>query len=272
MKYKGLIAMDMDGTLLQEGFYVADIELEAIRKAHDAGYLMAIATGRSAYAVKNKLEYLKLKGLIDVVIGCNGTEYLAVDDEDATILANLTRADIYEAVAVVGDKSYGFCWYCKDEVHSNHDNYFVDEIVRQTGLPVVYHDDVCADFPDLWNKAVFFFSPGETCPKTEELALLIKGKYRALYSSPTFLELVPDGADKSTAIFAVCERFNIDKTRVMGIGDSDNDIEMIRDVAFGVAMGNAHCWVKDVAKYVTNDCENGGVAQAIEVFMMKNNG
>ena len=47
------------------------------------------------------------------------------------------------------------------------------------------------------------------------------------------------------------------------IGDSDNDAEMLRAVDMPVAMGNADAALKNLAKYITADCDHDGVAQAI---------
>ncbi len=271
--YKGLIALDMDGTLLQEGFYVAQKEIDALKKASEEGYLITIATGRSCYAIKNKLEQLKLDGIVKVVMGCNGTEYIAVDEEDATVIANLTKENIAEAIKLVGDVEYGFSWYEKDLIHSNENNHYADNLIQQTGLPIKYHPNVVEAFPAQWNKAIFFLKREEDNYVKQILDEKITGDFKAVFSRSTFIELIPFGGSKANCIKEVCKKYGIDFKNTMGVGDNENDLEMIMETGFGVAMGNATQQIKDVADYITARFDENGVAQAVEVFMekMKNN-
>ena len=55
----------------------------------------------------------------------------------------------------------------------------------------------------------------------------------------------------------------------MAIGDSNNDLDMIKYAGFGVAMGNAFETVKAVADVVTDSNEESGVATAIEKFILQ---
>ena len=62
---------------------------------------------------------------------------------------------------------------------------------------------------------------------------------------------------------------NIDRDEIMACGDGDNDLEMLKAVGFGVAMGNAEESVKAVADYVTDTNEEEGVAKAVEKFALR---
>lgn len=267
MNYKGLIALDMDGTLLQEGFYVADAEIDALKRAHGLGYMIAIATGRSSYAVANKLEDLRLKGIIDVVIGSNGAEYLEVGNDEAVELGYLTRENIKEVTEIVGDMTYGFAWYGKDMIHSNKTNHHIQSIINQTNLDVTYHDDIAKAFPEKWIKAIMFFRSEKDAEVKHKIEAEKTGDYKAIYSHATFVELMPNGIDKGYAMFKICEKYQIDKSKTIAIGDNENDLEMIRDAGFGVAMGNALDVVKDVADYITDTFSQNGVAKAIDYYL-----
>ena len=72
-------------------------------------------------------------------------------------------------------------------------------------------------------------------------------------------ELLPVGADKGRALTRLGEMLGV----TPAIGDSDNDAEMLRAVGMPVAMGNADAALKNLAKYITADCDHDGVAQAI---------
>ena len=76
-------------------------------------------------------------------------------------------------------------------------------------------------------------------------------------------ELLPVGADKGRALTRLGEMLGVTPAEMAAIGDSDNDAEMLRAVGMPVAMGNADAALKDLAKYITADCDHDGVAQAV---------
>ena len=71
------------------------------------------------------------------------------------------------------------------------------------------------------------------------------------------------GADKGRALTRLGEMLGVAPDEMVAIGDSDNDAEMLRAVGMPVAMGNADAALKDLAKYITADCDHDGVAQAV---------
>ena len=76
-------------------------------------------------------------------------------------------------------------------------------------------------------------------------------------------EILPAGADKGRALTRLGEMLGVTPAEMVAIGDSDNDAEMLRAVGMPVAMGNADAALKDLAKYITADCDHDGVAQAV---------
>ena len=76
-------------------------------------------------------------------------------------------------------------------------------------------------------------------------------------------EILPAGADKGRALTRLGEMLGVTPAEMVAIGDSDNDAEMLRAVGMPVAMGNADAALKNLAKYITADCDHDGVAQAI---------
>ena len=87
-------------------------------------------------------------------------------------------------------------------------------------------------------------------------------------SDPRFLEIVPKGINKGTAVKALCRFYGIEKENVMSIGDFYNDIDMFRESGISVAMANAPEDVKSQASFVTQaDADHAGVAEAIYRFL-----
>ena len=88
-------------------------------------------------------------------------------------------------------------------------------------------------------------------------------------SSPTNLEINPAGVNKAAALMKVCKWLDLSMDNVMAVGDSMNDIAMIREAGFGVAMGNAQDRVKEAADWITKDYTEHGVAHAIDRVLKK---
>ena len=78
------------------------------------------------------------------------------------------------------------------------------------------------------------------------------------------IELMPHGTSKADALRFVARKTGIDMGQIMAIGDNYNDMEMIKSVGYGVAMGNGVDVLKQAAAVVTVSCDEDGAAAAIE--------
>ena len=87
------------------------------------------------------------------------------------------------------------------------------------------------------------------------------------YTNSDFLEMMPSGYDKSSAIDALAKLFNVKLSQIMAIGDDYNDVTMLKRAGCSVAMANAVEEAKAVAKYITDTNNNDGVAKAIKKFV-----
>ena len=87
--------------------------------------------------------------------------------------------------------------------------------------------------------------------------------YDVLLSSEGNLEFVLPHTTKGTAVEALAKHWGFSPDEVMTLGDSENDLSMLRFAGAGVAMGNAKSNIKEVARYETTDNNHHGVAKAI---------
>lgn len=87
-------------------------------------------------------------------------------------------------------------------------------------------------------------------------------------SRPTYLELAPKLVSKATSLKLVLkQRYNIELSEVMAFGDNYNDIDLLQSTGFGIAVGNAREEVKAIAKELTLNSIDDGVAIAIEKYL-----
>lgn len=83
-------------------------------------------------------------------------------------------------------------------------------------------------------------------------------------SKPTYLEIMPKGASKTSAIEFLRQRYSLEQSEIVAIGDNYNDVDMIKYAGLGIAMGNAPEHVKLQADEVTLSNDEDGVAAAVE--------
>jgi Cof subfamily protein (haloacid dehalogenase superfamily) len=96
------------------------------------------------------------------------------------------------------------------------------------------------------------------------IANLIKPLSNATFSKPDYLEIIPMGVNKAKALAYVAQTLGIELSHAAAVGDGLNDLEMLKEVGLGIAMGNAAEAVKSAAEWVTGTNDEEGVAQAVQ--------
>lgn len=87
-------------------------------------------------------------------------------------------------------------------------------------------------------------------------------------SKPTYLEIMPKKASKTSAIDLLSKKLNIEKSEIIAMGDNYNDMDMLEFAGMGIAMGNAPDKVKAIANKVTCTNDEDGVAAAVEKYVL----
>ena len=239
-----LIALDMDGTLLNNQQEVSEENRAAIAKAQEQGVHVVLSTGRSLLTCR---EYAQSLQLSSYLITVNGSEIWdesgqlverkLIDASHIEKMWNLTQEHKLNFWAVTTDKVW------RDE--------FPEDIASQEWLKFGY------DIPD--------------DALREEVLKQIAGisDFEISNSSLTNLEINALGINKAKGIMTVCERLGITMDEVIAMGDSLNDMAMIEAAGCGIAMGNAQEAVKEAADWVTDTNVNNGVAKAISHWVLK---
>lgn len=240
-----LIALDMDGTLLRNDHSVSEENRLAIKIAQDQGKAVMVSTGRPLLYAEEIVDSLKLSTYLITV---NGGEIWHPDRTliERTIMDS-SQVEFMLEMALKYDTHY---WSSTVEGVFN----------KNTTFPKNVHDYQWLKFgfdikDDKVRKAIW-----------NELSK--RGELEVTNSSLTNIEVNAAGINKAAAIRKVCERLDIQMDQVMAVGDSLNDLAMIRESGIGVAMGNAQDKVKQSADWVTHSNEDHGVAEAIRRFVL----
>lgn len=261
-----MFVTDLDGTLLHRDHTISAENKKAIREAVDAGIVVTIATGRmyvSALPYAQELE-------VDVpIITYNGALIRSVAGE--VLFDSYLAEDIVQQV-------YAFCrqrgWYI--QVYSEDSLYFAvhdekaaayEKATSVTGRAV--GPDGLAEVTHKVPKMLVVTSGREETEKVlTELRSVFGHRITAVMSNPEYAEIINIGVNKATAMQQLAAKLGIRIDEVMAIGDSNNDLPMLKAAGYSAAMGNANEAVKAVTDYVTADCDQDGVAAAIRKYVL----
>ena len=121
------------------------------------------------------------------------------------------------------------------------------------------------DFPV--NKLLLSGAPDKMKEVEKTLKERFGDKLNVFRSDPFYVEILPKFVDKSVAVDKLMKFLEINREKVICVGDSFNDLPMLRYAGKGVAMGNAQKEVKETADYVTATNDEDGIVEIIEKFM-----
>ncbi|MFC7060939.1 Cof-type HAD-IIB family hydrolase [Halobacillus seohaensis] len=239
-----LIALDLDGTLLNSKETVSEANLNAIKNAKEKGYHVVLSTGRSLDRCQEIAESL---GDSSYIVTINGGEIYNNKFEliDQTVL----DYQLVERLWELRQQHKVHYWSTTVQGQFNSSQNFEQEVKEYD-----------------WLKFGFDIEDDEIRQVVLD-ELLNNDALEISNSSPTNIEVNPSGVNKAAALLKVCERLNIEMDNVLAVGDSLNDMAMIREAGIGVAMGNAQADLKEAATWVTTTNDEDGVAKAIESIL-----
>ncbi len=263
MKYR-LIALDLDGTLLNSNKEITPSVYEAISWAACKGMHIILSTGR---IVGEAAEFAREIPCEDIMVTAGGAAIASAKDErilESWAMPCETGAQAIEAVQnrplrlmiYVGNKIYINPFSNKDFVQNyRYEGFHANKVVL---------DDIAEEIRKQQLPVTKIYALGDK----EELAAALE-TIRPLphititSSGSDNFEVMPENVNKGKALLRIGEMLDIHAEEMIAIGDSDNDASMLRVSGMPVAMGNADDELKNLAKYVTSDCDHDGVARAI---------
>ena len=269
-----LIAFDMDGTLLTSRNTVSESSREAISQAVAIGKKVVVCTGRAVSAV----ELYKESDLRDVRYYVCENGALLYDSVEKVIMSATVIPEkiVNEIINLVEEKD------CMAIVVSNGHNqssrkdvermeYFQAERYKELQFKTgILREDICSRY----RKEKF---PVEKlniyCASVkirDELFDHIKQlPVTMVYAEETGLEVSPLHMSKGVGLQRICDILHVPMGKTIAVGDSDNDVEMMKIAGLPIAMENARQCVKDVCKVCVADNDHGGCAEAIHNYLLR---
>ncbi|MBR6014372.1 MAG: HAD family phosphatase [Selenomonadaceae bacterium] len=261
-----LFVSDIDGTLLDSGKKVSEKNIEAVQKMVERGIIVTIATGRMYRAAVPVAQEL---GVDVPIITYNGALIKTLRGE--VLYEKCLPPEIVVEVTNFFEKNN---WYIQN--YSEDNLYFPeynDHAKFYENSQKVHGQTVGWDgMKKKTSHVCKMLGISNSLEETEKISAAVKkefgDKISVTRSTPIFNEIVCPGISKASAIKILAEKFNADISEVMAIGDSDNDLPMLKTAGKSIAMGNAADHIKAVCDYTTGLCENDGFAEAVYKYVL----
>ncbi len=265
-----IIAIDMDGTLLNDHHEVTEEVRNALHKAKEQGVKIVLCSGRPIGGMRRYLKDLKLDEEEDYVIAYNGA--LVQNTHTNEIVSELSLG--YEDLKLVHELSVELStsmhFFDADNLYTPNHNiskYTVYEsYINQIPLHYRQVKEIPANI--LLPKIMFIDEPDRLSKVIAQIPASLKEQYMMVQSTPFFLEILHPKVSKGNAVKQLAEKLGIRQQEVMCIGDNGNDLSMIEYAGCGVAMGNAIPEVKKSANFQTLSNNENGVAHAIQELVL----
>ncbi len=259
-----LVATDIDGTIVRWGSDISKPVKNCVKMMTQKGVKVVLVTGRMHIATTHILNEL---GLTTPIISYQGG--LIKDYDGNTLYRNdLASNYAHEIIDWSRKNNVHINLYVDDKLYVEHDNDIVKAYTNGKFIDytVTNFDDL--DIKDV-NKilAIDWKNPDLVTSWTNELA----EKYKDLTivkSTPYFCEIGSGKAKKSLGVKFLADLWGIKHEEILGIGDQNNDIDLVMNAGIGVAMGNSSYELKQCAKYITDTVDNDGFARAMEKFVL----
>ena len=270
-----LIALDLDGTLLNSRKVLADRNRTALAAAAEAGVEIVPATGRFYRGMPQMVRDLPF---VRYAVTINGAQVLDVRSGETIYSAEIPTEEAQEllmyldTLPVIYDcyaGGWGYMTACMQENAADYisDSYSLDMVLRLRS-PVPELKSFLAE-RGLQPQKIQLFT--RDIPMRDELVVSLAERFpqfAVTTSLPNNIEINSRGADKGLALIGLSERLGLNRSQTMAFGDGLNDLTMLQAAGVGVAMANAHPFLKDFADIIAPDCDADGVAEVIETCIL----
>jgi len=270
MSYR-LIALDLDGTLLNSRKEIPPEAAQAIRTVLAAGKTVVFDTGRAVCELE---EQIALLPEVRYAVFASGAGLYDAREKKAFSLRGIPAEQVKRILSVARTKDLmpQFVTADRDVIQASHmadlSHYHMD-VYRPM------YEQAMTLVPDIYAFAESCREPflkinlyhAETEERIRTRAQLETPELELVYSEISSLECSAAGVSKGSGLERLCSLLNIPMAETIAVGDADNDIPMLRSAGLGVAMGNAPDHVKTAADRIVSDLDRGGCAEAIMMLL-----
>lgn len=265
-----LLALDVDGTLARPDGTISPRTVEVVKRLQRDGMILCIASGRPPLGIRPVAELLGMDEFGGYIIGYNGGVLIDYTTNKMLYTASLPDEALPVVVECGRRSGHTMLTYVGDEICTeNASDLYVQVSHQRNGMPVREVLDFMT-LPRPLPKCIITGDPCEMPALQREVSARLFGIADAYLSEAYFLEIVRRGIDKADALVRLLDHLDLTYHHLIAAGDGHNDMSMIRLASIGIAMGNAHPDVRQVADIVAPPSVEDGLAQVLETLLKRN--
>jgi len=268
-----MIALDLDGTLLNSNKELSSGNLAALERAAAAGIEIVPTTGRFYGGMP---EVIRKLPFIRYAITINGAAVADLRTGEEIYRAEIPWQQAVELMTMLDQLPVIYdCYMDNDAFMTAALKEHIDEMVssthyrkmvRELRKPVPELKAFLAERRHGVQKVQFFTNQPEL---RLQLMEELPRRFDDLCVSSSVsdnVEINQTHANKGEALLALAAHLGLKRENTMAFGDGLNDLSMIREAGLGVVMANGEDCVKEIADFITRSCDEDGVAYGIERF------
>jgi len=264
-----LIALDIDGTLVNSDKKISNENKVAIAAAREKGVKVVLASGRPTNGMMGALKELNMLTDDDYVLSYNASVIQKVKSETIIHSKILTGQDAKKLAKIaqeIGTYIHAFS-HQHGLITPEHNEYTDHESEINEQAITLFDFEQLADDEKIL-KVMLVAAPEKLTQAVSQLPAQLYHDFCIVQSAPIFLEFLNSNSNKGLGVKALADHLGIPAHQVICMGDAGNDFQMIQYAGLGVAMGNATDDIKAIADHITVSNDEHGVAKVIHKYVL----
>ena len=257
MIYK-MIALDVDGTLLNDDHKLTDQTKYAVRRADEAGIYIVLCTGRGPM---NAIPIMEELGLEGVMITHNGAVTIYSEDSRVVDLCSFNKKEIAPFLQYCRQHRVQFDLCAPSQLYGEYVTDAGSAMYLKFGVQTLQVENVLDLEVSMVKLSVF--ADSSHMDQMEVVFRQMDSPLSIIRSGDHFMDIMHPEATKGNALKRLAEELGIERSQIMAIGNYFNDLEMIEYAGLGIAMENSPDSLKKLADTTTASNNDDGVHKAI---------
>ena len=282
-----IIAIDLDGTLLNSNGEVSENNKKAIKQAIESGIEVVLCSGRVRSSIENIANEI---GANNYLIAGNGAEVYDIKNKKILYQKNISKQRVLEITKFCEENSIFYSVHAENSIVTNaikHNVLVHNSENRKKPLEKRTNINITENvYEYIKNSSLDSFSKITICDNTHVIFNGILEKLHKIKDVEVlevahmsnkiveienqkheiqyyYTEVTAKNVNKWNAINELITKLKINKEEVVTIGDNINDKEMLENAGLGIVMGNSAPYIRKFGKIVVNDNNHDGVAEAV---------
>lgn len=286
------IVTDMDGTLLNSHDRISEETERCLIACEEKGIRLILASGRSYVRLMPYVRQLRMEEYDGCLIEINGLALNHLNRKERQVFSQLYKKDIEalfyflreQQIEIQAYKDDTFYYWIPDwqipykTAEREERGYLKNHPLAGSAWSWIISDDFSHNYPNIIEASSIEELPEsinklnclDNPDKIDQVCQMVKEKFHdiceVVRTSPRLIEIAPKGITKGKTLRRFMEKEKILPEEVIAFGDGENDVDMFRQVAYSIAMGNAAGYVKKYASDVTGTNDEDGVAASLKKY------